>query len=177
MVDDELRYDLMVEDAKRGVVRQVLTQVAEHGLPGEHHLYITFRTGHPDVVMPDHLRARYPGEMTIVLQHQFEDLEVWPDAFGVTLSFSNVRKRLTVPFESVAAFADPTVRFDLQFDIGARDQSPGGEDPIALGEAVPPEAEAANLKAVPKHSDSAGETAADPDKVVTLDTFRRARET
>jgi hypothetical protein len=186
MADDDLRYDRMVEDAKRSVVCKALTHVAERGLPGEHHLYITFRTDHPDVVMPDQLRARYPSEMTIVLQHQFWGLEVGPDAFGVTLSFSNVPERLTVPFESVAAFADPSVRFVLQFETGAGAQRSRDEDLIALGEAVSSEAEAANLKPLKERLDSSSDSGAagdrpgdDPDKVVPLDAFRkvdRARE-
>ena len=108
MADDEFQYDRMVEEALRSVVGKALIQVVERGLPGEHHLYITFRSDHPDVVMPDHLRARYPSEMTIVLQYQFWGLEIGPDAFGITLSFANVPERLTVPFEALVAFADPS---------------------------------------------------------------------
>ncbi len=121
MVEDDvkqgiLRYDKMVEDALRQVLRQSLQFVEMHGLPGEHHFYITFRTDHPEVVIPGHLRARYPDEMTIVLQHQFWNLEVTEEYFSVNLSFSSKPDRLVIPFAAVAAFADPSVRFGLQFE-------------------------------------------------------------
>ena len=171
MADDDFKYDRMVEEALRGVVGKALTQVVERGLPGEHHFYITFRSDHPGVVMPDHLRARYPSEMTIVLQYQFWGLEVGPDAFGITLSFANVPERLTVPFEAVVAFADPSVRFGLQFDTGAGGQMLGEEDQVILADAAPPEVEAANRKSEP---DGPGEGPdPDSDKVVTLDAFRK----
>ena len=113
-----LRYDKMVEDALRQVLRQSLQFVEEHdGLPGDHHFYITFRD-HPEVVMPGHLRARYPDEMTIVLQHQFWNLEVAEEYFSVSLSFSSKPELLVIPFAAVAAFADPSVRFGLQFETG-----------------------------------------------------------
>ena len=116
MSKDGFRYERMVEEALRGVVREALSQVAEDGLPGEHHFYITFRTDHPGVEVPDHLRKRYPGEMTIVLEHQFWDLKTGDNGFEVTLSFSNVPSQLVVPFKAVTAFADPSVRFGLQFE-------------------------------------------------------------
>ncbi len=173
MADDEFQYDRMVQEALRSVVGKALTQVAERGLPGEHHLYITFRSDHPDVVMPDHLRVRYPSEMTIVLQYQFWGLEVGPDAFGITLSFANVPERLTVPFEALVAFADPSVPFGLQFDSSTGRQRRGEEDQAILGDAAPPEVEAANRKPGP---DAAGEGPGDDsgsDKVVALDAFRK----
>ena len=164
MGDDELRYDQMVENALRGVVRAALIHAAEKGLPGDHHFYITFRTDAPDVDIPDSLRETYPTEMTIVLQHQFWDLSVEDDHFNVTLSFSNVPSRLTVPYESVIAFADPSVRFGLQFDLeeGAEDvleaadnnsAEPGGDNDAEAGGSPPEEIGSA--------------------KVITLDTFRK----
>ncbi len=138
MVDDDLKYDVMVERALRGVLREALIYVAENGLPGEHHFYITFRTDHPDVDIPDHLHERYPSEMTIVLQHQYWSLEVSEENFGITLSFSDIPERLTVPFDSVVAFADPSVRFGLQFDGGAAAEDTAGEDrPSAEIETLP----------------------------------------
>lgn len=116
MSDDALRYDLMVENALRGVVRQALALTAERGLPGNHHFYITFRTDHPGVTLADHLRQRYPREMTIVLQLQFWGLKVEDEAFEVTLSFSDKPERLHIPFAAITAFADPSVRFGLQFE-------------------------------------------------------------
>lgn len=110
-----LRYDKMVESALRGVVRDALLQVAERGLPGNHHFYLTFRTHHPGVQIPPYLREQYPSEMTIVLQYQFYALEVTEQQFSVTLSFNNVHESLVVPFSAVTTFADPSVNFALQF--------------------------------------------------------------
>lgn len=115
MGQEPLRYDRMVESALRGVVREALTQVGERGLPGNHHFYVTFRTRHPGVSLADHLRARYPSEMTIVLQYQFYGLEVAQDRFAVTLSFNNTHERLVIPFAAISTFADPSVNFALQF--------------------------------------------------------------
>ena len=111
-----LRYDKMVEEALRGVLREALT-ICREGLPGNHHFYITFRTGHPGVEIADYIRSRYPEEMTIVLQHQFWGLEVTPEWFEVTLSFNRVNERLHVPYAAVTAFADPSAKFGLQFQV------------------------------------------------------------
>jgi hypothetical protein len=114
MPPQSIDYGRLVERALRSVVRDALEQVARHGLPGRHHLYITFRTDHPAVVIDDSLRARYPAEMTIVLQHQFWDLEIGADGFAIGLSFSDLPHRLEIPFEAVTVFADPSVEFGLQ---------------------------------------------------------------
>ena len=106
MTDDMMRYDLMVEQALRTVVREAMGRVAQDGLPGEHHLYITFRTGEEGVSLPDYLIERYPDEMTIVLQHQFEDFTVDHGGFAVSLNFNNVQERLRIPFASISAFRD-----------------------------------------------------------------------
>jgi hypothetical protein len=118
MGEEGLRYDAMVEQALRSVVRRALSYAAERGLPVDHHFYISFRTNDPGVDIPAQLRSRYPNEMTIVLQHQFWGLDVGEEAFGVTLSFADVPERLTIPFSAISAFADPSVRFGLQFDSG-----------------------------------------------------------
>lgn len=115
MPEQRIDYGRLVEQALRQVVRDALSFVAEHGLPGRHHIYITFRSDHPDVELEDSLRARYPTEMTIVLQYEFWGLEVGDDRFSVTLSFGGAPQRLTVPFEAVTVFADPSVEFGLQF--------------------------------------------------------------
>lgn len=122
MVEDLLRYDKMVEQALRDVVRTALEGVAKNGLPGEHHFYISFTTAHPEVDIPDYLRKQYPEEMTIVLQYQFFNLTITPDEFSVVLSFNNVREKLLIPFQAITTFADPSVNFALQF------QSIGGDD-------------------------------------------------
>jgi len=113
MAKDILQYNQMVEDALRAVVQRALGEVAESGFPGNHHFYITFRTAYPGVEIPDYLRSRYATEMTIVLQHQYDDLVVDDTAFGVTLSFSNRPERLIVPLRAITVFADPSVNFAL----------------------------------------------------------------
>ncbi len=115
MAQDEIRYDLLIQDALRGVIRKVLIMVRDDGLPGEHHLYIAFDTTAEGVQISDRLKEQYPEEMTVVLQYQVWDLVVGEDRFEVKLSFSNVPERLVVPFESVKAFYDPSVQFGLQF--------------------------------------------------------------
>lgn len=117
MIEDEdiLRYDRMVETALRGVVKSSIREVIKYGLPGDHHFYITFLTTHDGVDIPDYLLERYPGEMTIVLQYQFSDLEVDDEFLKVTLSFNSVPERLIIPLNAISIFADPSVNFALQF--------------------------------------------------------------
>lgn len=115
MSEDLIGYDRIVEDALRGVVREALKRAAADGLPGEHHFYVTCRTGAPGVVVPPALRKRYPEELTIVLQHQFWDLAVDRESFSVTLSFGGRKERLEIPFDAITGFADPGVRFALRF--------------------------------------------------------------
>ena len=115
MSEDLIGYDRIVEDALRGVVREALKRAAGGGLPGEHHFYVTCRTGAPGVVVPPALRKRYPEELTIVLQHQFWDLAVDRESFSVTLSFGGRKEHLEIPFDAITGFADPGVRFALRF--------------------------------------------------------------
>lgn len=116
MSKDLLRYDLMVQDALKGVVRKVLADAAKEGLPGEHHFYVSFRTGAPGVRISQRLREKYPDEMTIVLQHQFWDLQVHEHTFEVGLSFSGIPERLLVPYDALSGFFDPSVEFGLKFE-------------------------------------------------------------
>ena len=122
---DHIRYDLLAQQALRGVVRSVLTDVAKKGLPGEHHFKITFSTVAPGVRLSDRLRAQYPETMTIILQHQFWDLAVGERGFEVGLSFGGITERLSVPFDSIVAFYDPAVQFGFQFE--AIDAAAAGE--------------------------------------------------
>lgn len=115
MSEDLIGYDRIVEDALRGVVREALKRAAAGGLPGEHHFYVTCRTGAPGVVVPPVLRKRYPEELTIVLQHQFWDLAVDRESFSVTLSFGGRKEHLEIPFDAITGFADPGVQFALRF--------------------------------------------------------------
>lgn len=113
--ENTLRYDRMVERALRSVVREAVEEVMDTGLPGDHHFYITFMTDYPGVDIPEYLQERYPGEMTIVLQYQFYDLEVDEETLRVTLSFNNVPEKLVIPMQAITIFADPSVNFALQF--------------------------------------------------------------
>ncbi len=115
MADDDIRYDLLTQEALRGVIRKVLTLVQRSGLPGQHHLYVAFDTCAEGVTISKRLKDQYPEEMTIVLQYQFWDLQVTAERFEVKLSFGSVPERLVVPFEAVKAFYDPSVQFGLQF--------------------------------------------------------------
>jgi len=127
--EETLRYDRMVERALRGVVQAAVREVIKDGLSGDHHFYITFLTEHEGVKIPDYLRERYPGEMTIVLQYQFYDLEVDDRHMGVTLSFNNVPERLEIPLNAITIFADPSVNFALQFQPLESSGDTGGDKP------------------------------------------------
>ncbi len=116
MATDHIRYDLLTTDAMRGVLRRVLTDAAERGLPGEHHFFITFKSKADGVTISPRLLAQYTEEMTIILQHQFWDLIVTDDHFEVGLSFGGVPERLVVPFSAIKSFFDPSVQFGLQFE-------------------------------------------------------------
>lgn len=110
-------YDLMVENALKGAVKSALEQVAQHGLPGAHHFYISFRTDFPGVKIPKYLQEEYPDEMTIVLQYEFWDLQVDANGFSVTLCFNDIHECLVIPFDAIESFVDPSVKFGLQFTL------------------------------------------------------------
>ena len=158
-----IRYDQMMEGALRGIIRQVLETIVDNDgqLPGGHHFYISFKTNHPDSVLPDFLREKYPEEMTVVLQHQFWDLMVHEDSFEVTLSFSKVPCNLKVPFPAITGFADPSVEFGLQFH--------GEPEPTAMDEGLEAELAIEEDKASAKSESGEGEQ----DNVVSLDAFRK----
>jgi len=129
MTKDLLRYDLLVQEALKGVVRKVLTDAGKDGLPGEHHFYVSFRTDFPGVRLSSRLREKYPQEMTIVLQHQFWDLIVTDHSFEVGLSFSGVPERLLITFDALTGFFDPSVQFGLKFETQELEtgQEPAGQ--------------------------------------------------
>ena len=184
MSESDVRYDVLVESALRGVVRQILDNVGEDGLSGEQHFYVTFRTGDEGVEVPEYLRKRYPAEMTIVLQYQFYGLEVNDAQFAVTLTFNNVPERLVIPFEAITVFADPSVNFALQFqgldqdgedEDDDRDALPGG--PVAVEDldtgADPDALESAMGDGDGEEGDEDGEEKTG--EVVSLDQFRKNR--
>lgn len=170
---DLLRYDKMVEAALRGVVREALARTAANGLPGAHHFYITFKTGFPGVEMPASLRAKHPEDMTVVLEHQFWDLDVEEERFSVTLSFSGRPERLVIPFEAILSFADPAVKFGLQFQqVTAANEQPDAEEPMP-GRAEKLRAGKAEKAEKGAKAEKAGEKAEKGAEVVTLDQFRK----
>jgi hypothetical protein len=169
MAKEILQYNVMVEAALRAVVRQALTEVAKDGLPGSHHFYITFRTAYPGVQVPEYLKARYPAEMTIVLQFQFYDLQVDDNAFSVTLTFNNNPERLIIPIRAITVFADPSVNFVLPFQSAeaAIEAAPATTKPKAVKQVVK---EAADSKASENGPKESGDKSAE---VVSLDKFRK----
>lgn len=188
MAEDQIRYDVMTQDALRGVVRSVLRQIAKSGLPGEHHLYIAFETRGRGVSVSDRLKDQYPDEMTIVLQHQFWDLEISQDRFEVKLSFNNIPERLVIPFSAIKAFYDPSVQFGLQFGShgAANDADRSTGLPTLVNEAEESD-DAAGIPAVANGTGGqSGDTSTEPRsrgkqkvpeglvaEVVELDAFRK----
>jgi hypothetical protein len=132
MAVDHIRYDLLTQEALRGVLRTVLSDAAKNGLPGDHHFFVTFDTCAESVRLSQRMRAQYPKEMTIVLQHQFWDLSISDDSFEVGLSFGGVPERLSIPFAAVKGFFDPSVEFGLQFEQIGVTAAEAGAKPEAL---------------------------------------------
>jgi uncharacterized protein len=188
MTVDYIRYDILTQDALRSVVRTVLADAATKGLPGEHHFFISFDTRADGVVLSARLKAQYPKEMTIVLQHQFWDLIVTDDRFEVGLSFSGIPERLVVPLRAITGFADPSVQFGLQFSASGDEDA--ADDDLTADQADKkavrpparherPPAPAAGLP-TPANPAAKSEPAAQPadapspgGEVVRLDRFRK----
>ncbi len=181
MASDQIRYDLLTQQALRGVVRGILVDVAKKGLPGEHHFYISFDTRADGVRLSQRLRAQYPEEMTIILQHQFWDLSVTDDHFEVGLSFGGIPEKLSIPFDAIKGFFDPSVQFGLQFEElsaeelaaastkpkPAEPKKPAAPEPVAVAPApLPAPARAESAEAPPDKPDGGAE-------VVRLDRFRK----
>ncbi|WP_212525746.1 ClpXP protease specificity-enhancing factor SspB [Actibacterium sp. MT2.3-13A] len=150
-----IEYGRLMHNAMRGLIRQVLSDVAAHGLPGQHHFFITFDTTHPEVAIADWLRERYPEEMTVVVQHWYENLEVGEDAFSITLNFGDSPEPLFIPYDAIRTFVDPSVEFGLRFEtqeFDDEDEEDLDEDELELAEAEPEQHDA---------------------EVVSLDSFRK----
>ena len=168
MGQDHIRYDILAQDALRGVIRKVLAEVASTGrLPGDHHFFITFLTGAPGVRISQHLKAKYPEQMTIVIQHQFWDLKVTDTMFEVGLSFSDTPERLAIPFNTIRGFYDPSVNFELEFEVPLTEEEDAESAEIT---AIP-------VEPAPRAADAPEAPAADEEKkpgsVVSLDSFRK----
>ena len=194
MSEDLIRYDILAQDALRGVVKTVLTEVARTGLPGEHHFYITFNTQAPGVRISPRLLEKYPDDMTIVLQHQFWDLQANDQAIEIGLSFDGIPEKLYIPYTAIITFIDPSVHFSLQFEIemeeeieNPEEQGEGGDDDVLT--VLAPNEEEFSMPAEPVTSDDKKESASDDEEsseeadkadkekegaeVVSLDAFRK----
>jgi len=194
MSEDIIRYDILVQNALRGVIQKALAEVAKTGLPGNHHFFITFVTNAPGVRVSNRIREQYAEQMTIVLQHQYWDLEVTDQGFSVGLSFSDVPETLQIPYSAVRGFYDPSVNFELEFDVEAPETemadsaAPASVTPLAQGNtASGDDGKPANLKhaSAPAPDDAEQAGAVDGDDsddaegdgadVVSLDSFRKKK--
>ncbi len=154
-MDRTIDYGTLMHSAMRGLIRTVLADVAENGLPGQHHFFITFDTMHPEVEMADWLSDRYPHEMTVVMQHWFDNLEVTDEGFAVTLNFGDAPEPLYIPYDAIRTFVDPSVEFGLRFETQEDDDD-------------------AHLNVAPVNDDVEREDPAPKDaEVVSLDNFRK----
>lgn len=153
----DIDYGNLMHKAMRGLIRDVLEDVAAKGLPGQHHFFITFDTTHPDAELADWLSDRYPGDMTVVMQHWFDDLKVDADGFAVSLNFGDQPERLYIPYDAIRTFVDPSVEFGLRFESGEEEDKDDSADDASAEEA-------AKAEEVPAHPDA---------EVVSLDSFRK----
>ncbi|MES5099681.1 SspB family protein [Agrobacterium sp. BA1120] len=167
MGQDHIRYDILAQDALRGVIRKVLSEVAATSrLPGDHHFFITFLTGAPGVRISQHLKAKYAEQMTIVIQHQFWDMKVTDTQFEIGLSFSDTPEKLVVPFNAIRGFYDPSVNFELEFDVPLAEEEEVVEAEIT---AYPVPAEGKPASSEDKKTDEEKKAGS----VVSLDAFRK----
>ncbi|MGL4489146.1 MAG: SspB family protein [Rhizobiaceae bacterium] len=185
MSEDLIRYDILAQDALRGVIRKVLTEVNRTSLPGNHHFFITFVTSAPGVRISTRLHEKYPEQMTIVIQHQYWDLEVSETGFEVTLSFNDVYEKLVIPYSSIRGFYDPSVNFELEFEVKTEPGAAHEPLHIVKDEGVASPAPAATPKTkstgkprtpklvTKKQSEEAPAAAKPSADVVSLDAFRK----
>jgi hypothetical protein len=182
MAEDQIRYDVLTQDALRGVIRAVMTQVWKNGLPGQHHFFVAIDTTAAGVGISKRLQEQYPEEITIVLQHQFWDLIVHDDRFEVKLSFNNIPERLVVPYDAIKSFFDPSVQFGLQFGQTPSPSNDARKDQTALLERAAPEPDPLLLAPAaqpepPEPEEERPALAQDDEKpaavVVELDRFRK----
>ncbi len=175
MAHETIDYPSMIDSAMRHVVRDALMHVDKFGLPGEHHFFISFQTNYPGVSISPQLKSRYPEEITIVVQHQFWDLKITDKQFSIMLSFNNIPEKLVVPFDALTAFADPSIKFGLQFhgkphagSVGVKEESVACPATGRTGNEKPPMA--AFEEDAPTEEKSG---AANDEKVISLEAFRK----
>ena len=157
---DTLDYGSLMHRAMRGLIFDVLEQVRDHGLPGNHHFFITFDTTHPDVQLADWLKDRYPAEMTVVIQHWFDNLVVREDGFSITLNFGDQPEPIHIPFDAIQTFVDPSVELGLRFENQDMDE-------------IEEDAEADETELSTDTTDTSDEEPRQEAEVVSLDQFRR----
>jgi hypothetical protein len=160
-------YGNLMHDAMRGLIRKVLTDVSENGLPGIHHFFITFDTSHPDAELADWLSDRYPGEMTVVMQHWYDNLDVGEDGFAVTLNFGDAPEPLFIPYDAIKTFVDPSVEFGLRFENQEED------DAAENAQAASPEILPSATPTTSDINDGAEKSGTKPADIVSLDSFRK----
>lgn len=163
-------YGNLMHEAMRGLIRKVLTDVSENGLPGDHHFFITFDTSHPDAELADWLFDRYPGEMTVVMQHWYDNLDVTEEGFSVTLNFGDSPEPLYIPYDAIKTFVDPSVEFGLRFETqNDEDEDDAREAPAPVSV---PATTASNTKDAKGSQKDAEESSKDAE-IVSLDSFRK----
>ncbi len=174
MAEDHIRYDILTQDALRGVVRKVLTEVSRTGLPGDHHFFISFATQAPGVRISQRLLDQYENEMTIVLQNQFWDLKAGETNFEVALSFDGISETLVIPYAALKGFFDPSVQFGLTFDAAKTEAASSARSATPL-KPVPKSAEAdeEETDAALEEDESGADGDKGGEKVVSLDSFRK----
>ena len=171
-MSDRIDYGNLMHDAMRSLIRTVLDEVAERGLPGAHHFFISFDTTHPEVELADWLRERFPEDMTIVMQHWFADLEVGEDGFAVTLNFGDQPERMSIPYDAIRTFVDPSVEFGLRFETQEDEEeaelAAAEEAPVDFEEFAPPAEESPAAA-----EEDEGEEEHKDAEIVSLDSFRK----
>ena len=170
-MSDTIDYGNLMHDAMRSLIKRVLTDVQANGLPGSHHFFITFRTTHPDAELADWLSDRYPEEMTVVMQHWYDRLEVGEDGFGIRLNFGDAPEPLFVPYASIKTFVDPSVEFGLRFESAEDDEDFDGEADEVLSENEPVQMPEPKPFVVEKSAPD--DEPSKPAEVVSLDSFRK----
>lgn len=172
-MQETIDYPGLIDSAMRSVVREALVHVDRFGLPGEHHFFISFQTNFPGVSISPQLKARYPEEITIVIQHQFWDLKITDKQFSIMLSFNNIPEKLVVPFDALTAFADPSIKFGLQFHGKPYASSGEKEEPVACPVTGRNGTEKPPMAAFEEDAPTVETEAANDEKVVSLEAFRK----